>query len=272
MQGLLIYISAFLLSTFFMKLAEKSEENKIYRNFFLIISLGIPIIISALRYNVGTDYKNYISLYNKYATIPIKNSFSVKQIEIFFIIVCKIAYIFKNANVMFFIYSFLTILFMFLYMWDNKQKNSIALMWILYLFLYFPSSMNIVRQALSVAIVTYSYKYIEKRKFIKFLIFVAFAIIVHKTAIVILPLYILLNFKTVKNKKIFYGMRIIALIMSFIIMVNIENIIISMDKIEGLDKYGGYKNYFEDINNYSFILKIIIFLFITVFIKYMTKR
>lgn len=276
MQGLLIYVFGFSISVLLITLAEKNKDiksKKIYRNILIIIALAIPITISSIRYNVGTDYKNYVGLYNKYATTPLQNIFLVTEVETFFVLVSKIAYIFNNVQVMFFIYSTFTVGITFKALWERKDKISISLMWFLYLFMIFGNSMNMVRQALAIAIIAYSYKYIENRQLWKFIICIILAMNVHKTAIIMLPLYFVLNFKNYnkKDEKIRNFVRILLLIISFFCIVCIEEIILFLVNFRGFEKYITYANYDGNINNYSFLLKIIIFIFITIFIMPMIK-
>ena len=58
-ESLIFYISIFLASAVFMRIGQK-RKNRL----FLLISLLIPILASGLRYNVGTDFKNYENIYN----------------------------------------------------------------------------------------------------------------------------------------------------------------------------------------------------------------
>ncbi len=276
MQGLLIYIFGFSISVLFIALAEKIKDiqtKKTYRNILIIIALAIPITIASIRYNVGTDYNTYVSLYNKYSLLDLKNIFLAKEVEVFFVLVCKIAYALGNAQIMFFIYSILTVGIMFRICWENRDKISVSLMWFLYLFMFFGASMNIVRQSLAMVVVVYAYKYIDNRNFYKFIIFALLAICIHKTAIIIVPLYFILDFNKnrINNKIIGNFLRILIVIISFVFIINIEKIILFLGNFESFNKYITYINYSKDINNFSFILKLIVFVFITIFIKPMIK-
>lgn len=140
MGSLLIYICGFTISIYLIYIAEKIEKTKdktTSKKILIIISLLIPITIAGLRYNVGTDYKNYIALYNKYASIGIRDIFKVSEVEPFFIIICKIAYMMNDVNIIFFAYSALTVGFTFAAIWNNRDKTSVSLTFLLYLYLYF---------------------------------------------------------------------------------------------------------------------------------------
>lgn len=276
MQGLWVYILGFTISTFLITLAEKSscvKAKKWYKNSFIIIALLIPICISGFRFSVGTDYNTYVSLYNKYATCDLRNIFTVKEVEPFFIIVCKLAYILRNVNIVFFIYAILTVTFIFAAIWNEKDKISISLAFFLYMYLYFGGSMNIMRQALAVAVAMFSYKYVINRKFVKFILLAILAISVHKTAIVILPLLFMIRNGGEQKKKsrVFTIMKICFIVGFVAIVLNIEYFLNIIGQIEYFEKYNVYVQYEGESRNLSLILNLLVYSFITFFIKNMIK-
>lgn len=75
------------------------------------------------------------------------------------------AYLFKEPQIMFAIVAFLTVFITYRAILNKKEKMSIALMFALYIFLYYMYSLNIIRQMLAVSIIFYSYKYIINHNF-----------------------------------------------------------------------------------------------------------
>lgn len=133
--------------------------------------------------------------------------------------------------------------------------------------------MNIMRQALAVAIVMYSYKYISAKKFKKFSLLSLLAICVHKTAIISFPLYFVFESKDNKRKKNGYGffIRTITLIFIIILVFNIDGVLGVLGRTTFFQKFAGYSEYSGNSRNLSLILNLIILVFITAFIKKIIK-
>lgn len=247
--SLIFYIVSFFLSSCLYFFYNKSSKK-----IFLILAFVIPMLIGGLRYYVGTDYELYITLHRN-------NS----DVDFGFQLINSVARYFNSYQVMFFIYNFLTLLFVFLGLRSiDKKYRTFA--YFCFLFLFYTSSLNIIRQMLAVSIVFYSYKYIVNKKFFKFLICVLVATCFHNTAILFVFLYILLNNT---NKKI----RILSLIILLLIVLRYEQLIIYLGNISILSKFVRYQDYTgtKSFNNYSFYLDLLIMFYILLFRKKLTE-
>ena len=128
-ESLIFYIVSFILAIFFIwqiekiyKKEEKQKNDKAKIAFYTIIGLGILIIISALRYQVGTDYNNYLDYYIVYSVLDFKDIISYAN-ELLFILVIKIAYVFQEPQIMFAIIAFLTIYITYRAILTQKEKS-----------------------------------------------------------------------------------------------------------------------------------------------------
>lgn len=272
-NSLIFYIVSFIISSMIItKVGNiyKSEDsnknvNKIKIIIYTIIGLGIPILIASLRYNVGTDYRNYVDLYKIYSNLSIQETFS-SNLEIFFLIIIKMSYFFNDYQMMFAIFSFLTVLILYRVIYEYKEKLSLGFMFFLYLFLYYTTSFNIIRQALAVVIVAYSYKFILNREFKKFLITILIASMFHATALFFIPCYFV-NLSNVKRKKIIRSIYLICLIL---IVANYNIIINLISNIGMFEKYELY-SIAQDSANMEFIINSIILFVILLFRKFLVK-
>ena len=61
-ESLLFYLSVYILSAFFLSISKKRKDNKKIDLCF-IIAILLPVVIAALRDNVGTDFENYSWMY-----------------------------------------------------------------------------------------------------------------------------------------------------------------------------------------------------------------
>ena len=246
LNSLLFYITLFIISVLFIRKAERISVKKetiinsqIKVMICIFIGLGIPILIAAIRYQVGTDYNNYIDYYSVYSKLGLNEILKYAN-EFLFILVIKIAYIFREPQILFAIMAFLIIYITYKSILNKREKVSITLMFTLYLFLYYTYSLNIIRQALAVALIAYSYKYIIEQNLKKFLLVLIIAILFHTSAIIFLPFYFISPKKNEKNRNIMFIIRIITIILVLLTIFNIENIVNCISNIEGFGRLAGY--------------------------------
>jgi hypothetical protein len=154
----------------------------------------ILFLFSSFRYQIGTDYQNYIDIF---MSIIQGNEFYRITREFGFVyLIDLINYIGGGYQLFFFVTSFFTIFFLykgFKYFSDSKM------IFILITALFIPSlylyGLNAVRQILATAIFLYSAQFIIKREFLKYALGIFFAVSFHYTAIVLLPLYWIIHKK-----------------------------------------------------------------------------
>ena len=214
---MLIYIITFIISGGFTFLAQKMFEKEkknlgIFASFFAII---LPAIVAGLRDSIiGTDTRAYIRYFN-YACDS--NSFlqynNLSRLEIGYdLIIYIVSRIANNYHVFLFVTELLVIIPIYMRAYERRKENSMTLTMIVAYLLMFNMSLNINRQCIAIAIITYGLKYVENKNFIKFVITVLIAMTFHLTAIVTLPIYFI--FWIVKTKhKGFAKVLIICLVL-----------------------------------------------------------
>lgn len=226
---MLIYILIFML----LFSIRNKRSNNIY--FFLLL------IFTIMRFDVGWDYRWYYSLATRYEfnefSIFIKlneildyirnnnikafDSWNFYRIEIVNKIFYKILWQLRlDPQFIVVIYGFFTLFFIKKGLDNEKIYTYNA--WLFYF--CFPlmwfSHISIMRQGLAVSIVFYAYKFIKKREFIKYCIFIIIASIIHKSAGLMIVLYLLFKYKYLINRYMFIlGLLIIPIIKDVIIYV-----------------------------------------------------
>lgn len=152
-------------------------------------SLLILTVFAAVRYGIGTDYFSYTTVYNEMLRVGIGNASSVVGTggQVVWLI-ARIASFTGGVVTYFGLFALLTVLLFWLGLREYDLKDHFLPMFI-FVMTFYPMSFNIIRQALSVAILFYSLRYVYRRKFIVFALLVVIASNMHTTAVVFLPVY-----------------------------------------------------------------------------------
>lgn len=151
------------------------------------------ILFAAFRFNVGFDWKTYLSL--------IYPNYSPKRIgkfEPLSLLYMKIAGSLNAPALMFFLFSLTIYGFVALAIYNNSVDWFESI--VIYIALFYFDSLSIMRQAASSAITFYAYKYIKRKQLFKYILFCLIAFLYHKSAIIAIPLY---SIYYTKRKNIF---------------------------------------------------------------------
>ena len=151
-------------------------KNIAYWYFFILL-----LIISGFRYNVGYDYPVYYNHIVESSTWAIENFEFIPRC---FLIASKRL---NMPWLFFFLFSFTTLGLFFTAIKKFSVDTYVSL--VIFFTLFFLTSLSSVRQWLAIALVFYSYKYIQERSFIKFLFCVVLAGNCHTTAYIAILLY-----------------------------------------------------------------------------------
>lgn len=148
----------------------------------------VLFLLSSFRYDIGRDYSTYRIIFETPEKI---NSTNEQGFMIINNLLKTCGFSFQSLII---IWSGLTLLFALLFIKENSSEPVFSV-FIFYTFSpFFLNSLNTIRQSLCIYIFLYSTKYIRQRKFFKyFLILFIASFISHKSAIVLIPLYFILN-------------------------------------------------------------------------------
>lgn len=170
---------------YFCALFDVTKGNYKIKNLVFLFLVIIITLFAGLRHNIGADYLGYYSYFNK-ATISL---FSDLEIG-FEVLAVFVRTIFNSYE--FFVLTLVTLTFVFIYM---AIKNlAFSNMYLIPLYVYsiqylLGGPMGQMRQALAIAILLYSIKFIIDGNLKKFLFTVLMASSMHVTSIIFLIAY-----------------------------------------------------------------------------------
>ena len=183
----LTYLLMFSFSMIMLFIAEKNKQNKKI-NVCAYILAGLSFfIVSAIRYDVGTDYLfRYAPDY-----IKIGQGGDVANLEIGYkIIVWICLLITKDYAILFAVTSAIIIGLTFYTIYKESPYPIISVL-IYFLAGHFFYSLNLMRQFLAVSVLLFSYKYLIDKKYIKFITGVIIAFLLHSSSIIFVIAFLL---------------------------------------------------------------------------------
>lgn len=164
----------------------KQNKFKQYTSVFhwhYLLPILLFTFVFGIRYDVGVDYLNYLKLYEMS-----NNGFEIEKEYLF----KHLTTFFANNNIHFSLYfslfTFLQIFFIYA-TFKNRPIILLFLIFILFTGRYFIDWMNLIRQSIAFCVFVYSTKYIIEKKILYFTLFILFASLFHKSAIILLLLY-----------------------------------------------------------------------------------
>ena len=213
-QSCIFYLLVILLTTLFTGLSVKVDK-KFARKIFKYLSILLPSVVAGIRYYVGTDY----GLYKKNFYIIINNLKSTRfeDFELGYKALNKfVGMIGAGFPLLMFIMSFFTILFIYKALINEKDNISVSFGMLIYMFLYYQTSLNLVRQSLAISICIYAITCLNKKPKSVFIIYIFIASMFHKSSLICLPiLFIKVVFENNKKKIKRYLIFIILILLVF---------------------------------------------------------
>ncbi len=178
------------------------KGNKIKTEDILIAVL--LVVVSSLRYGVGSDYFRYMDAASAVAyrnITSIKSLFSIDFLEHYGAGYKLLAYfasrISDSPYMIFWIVSF--IIYVPIVRYCRKYtRNALAALAIYLLFGYWGLSLNAIRQSIAMVMILFSETALEKKQYVKTALLIACAVLFHTTAIVPAAVIILVNFGFLK--------------------------------------------------------------------------
>lgn len=200
-----VYNTILILSAVFSFLAEYSvlKSSRIISRFLLFFILFIP---AAIRYDIGTDYSNYIDLYNSLNNTPIEIGYY--YINLF------VHHFHLSTQWIFAISSFIT----YSIVCFGLHGRFFCLTIIFYVLLLYLWSYSIIRQAIAMSFIILAMNFLIYGKNKRYFICIILATFFHYSSIILIPLFFVNKFSL--NKKtiiLFILCCIICIFNSFLI-------------------------------------------------------
>lgn len=192
---MMIYITVAAVTAFLATLVDNRSKRQFHQitrqqlcnRICLTAIFVILFLLSACRLNVGNDYARYVEfmhLVNCNAYVPT---------EIGFNLLVKLVYGlsgYENFLLVFAFYSFVTVLFFLLALYEQSDEFGLAFFLFMTLGYYF-QTFSTVRYYLALAVALYSMKFVMRRQWGGFVVLVLLGSAFHKSLLVVIPLYFL---------------------------------------------------------------------------------
>lgn len=181
--------------------------------YFKVNSLWLIFLVlsffSGFRYDVGRDYMSYVTIFND----VVNHSYFTAVNEYGYILLIKWVYkIGGTQQLIFFIYSFLTQYFFYMYIKKNSHNYYLPVLTFLCVGPFFLASMSGIRQYLAISFFCYSIEMIKENKMLKIvLLSLIIAFFSHISILLLLPFYFILN------KKLSLKSKLLIIIVSLVV-------------------------------------------------------
>ena len=256
---MIVYLLMLMISIFF---ASFIKRKKSINDKVAIVLSAIPFfIVSAIRYDVGTDYMfRYTRDY-----MHILANIKVDDLEIGFKFLYKICVFTKSSQSIFIITSLITTYFIFKSIYRNSKNIKLSIL-LYFIGAYFFQSLNITREYMSISLCFFSYKYLIDEKYIKWTIFSILALSFHNISIVFiflsLMVYIYNKFFGKSKWILNYKYAVLTIIFIFVFGPIIKNSIFSFISFTRFSVYIDSQYDYGDLQIISFIINSFVYIFI----------
>lgn len=196
----MFYILIIILTTFFFYLAvsikySDDRQNKLLFPIFIALTIIIPSITAGVRdLSIGTDTKGYLLAdYNISNNVnEFSEALSLSNEELGFIgLVYLVSHVFGDIHVLMFIIEFIIMSFIVKYALLAKSKDEACTILFFYMILCFANSMCIMRQHISLAILLFSTRLFDEKKYFSCGILFILAYLFHSSSVCFLLIYLL---------------------------------------------------------------------------------
>lgn len=231
-------------------------KNK--RNTFINLSfLYMSLFLGLRSVNTGPDSIVYIDIFKYIAKLPIDQLNSINW-EVLYIIFNKILSLFTtNTQIYIIITSVLGLIGPFILI-KKYSKNSFLSIVLFITLGFFSYYIFTIRQCIAITILVFSVKYIQEKKFIKFILIVIIATLVHKSSIVFALIYFISKVKF--TKKVIPLYAVMCVILFFIKDVLMNLVINTIYPQYVLRSIGG-----EGVNLLIFMLVLLVITFMMIY-------
>lgn len=221
------------------------------KKLIILLSCLELIVLAGLRsVKIGADTQVYINALDYYRDLDLKSILFAELVwpfdfEIGYFLFTKIcAFLQMNNTIFLFVIAFFIYIPLFKFIYE-RSKMPILSIYIYFGLGIFSYSLGIFRQMIACSILLLSIQYIESRKLFKFLIIVFSASLFHMTAIIMLPMYWLVNFNLKHYIKWMFALEFILLVFSRPILEFVFSII---------PAYSNYIGSFYDVSGGTYIM------------------
>ena len=247
-------ILLFILTLLGYLLCNKTEFK--YRNgLFVAIAFGVLCFLSCIRYDVGMDYMQggYTQMWYNVQNTPISDFMSLDDEFGYTLFMYMFKFLGKNYQMVYVITSVLIAVLSGLFIY-KYAKDKVWAFFLYYGLGMFYCSTNLLRQTISCLIFVFAIECAKKKKLIPYLLITLLAASFHKSALVMLPVYFLLQINLTNVVLAVYSVLSVGVFFASPYIV----------KFVSKFWYGSYLNsyHIQDGNSYFYLIVPLIFFII----------
>ena len=164
---------------------DKNKKDSMFYKICIVLASAFPLIlIGGIRYQVGADYPTYAAYYES-----VMEGYGPGRMELgYFLINKTLAFLECSTPWLFFVTTVLFMLFTGLQVVEDSPSPTMS-MFLLVSMTYYFISFNAVRQMVGAALLLFSLRYVEKKRFWKFFFCVVIASFLHKICAIFFVVY-----------------------------------------------------------------------------------
>lgn len=235
MRDIILYGAIIVITSILAELSVRFKQ-KLIRIYCVVNMILIPATFAGLRTGIGTDYYNYVNIFRES-----QSDFWNSRIEKGYLLINRIVgTLGGDEHLMFFAIAALTILFVYLALYDRRDNISVGIGMFMFMLLYYQTSYNLVRHVFAISILVFSLKYVFNKRFLGFLFWVLLATLIHSSSVFFIPVY-LINLIVEKKPSIILQTGFLAIV--FIIVRYMDVIFLKIFSV--LPFLGSYSSYLE---------------------------
>ena len=215
------YLVLIFVSSILMWIADIREQNNKSYRLYIFVSVFMLIVVAGIRgVSVGTDINSYqLPMFRvSQKSSGIKEFFvNVAYIDNewgYAILVFIIEKITNSINWLFLIEECFVLIPMAIAVWKYKNKMSPAVLWMMYLFVFYISTYNTIRQQIAMSIFFLAHIDLEEHKYTNYIFLMIVAFLMHYTVVVglVLDMIYIINISQLKSKKLVLGLISVGVI------------------------------------------------------------
>lgn len=229
---MIIYFIILFLVLFIFSFLNKNNNNS---NLSIFLSASVLILFPTIRSsNVGTDTNNYVGNFENLKYIEASITEVKSSLEIGYIALERMAYyISQEYWVLLFFIALVAVGFSLFTI--KKMSSDLRISVFIYISLgFYLFLFNGARQSIAASIFGISYYYLIRRNLKYYLLWIGIASLFHKTVLIMIPFYFILN-NEFSIKKLFYYS-----ILSFIALTFLSRLLLIFDD-STIDRYSVYE-------------------------------
>ncbi len=196
---MVFYLSLFGAVTLFGYLLCNKTKLKHRDIIFVLSAVGFLCFLSCIRYDVGFDYSygGYTGLWNKVLSTPFSQFFTIDDEPGFTLFTYFLSLFGKNYQIFYIGNSILIAILAGLFIYRECGDKVWGFFMLYGLGMYY-CSMNLIRQTIAALIFAFAIPMVKKKKPIPYMLLVLLASTVHKSALLMIPFYFILQIRLTK--------------------------------------------------------------------------